>query len=150
MASLAARYAMLAPQMKPFSSALFKAQREYYGNHAVKRTVPDDAKCDVMMWRAFLSLLHLDAMGCARSLHSFRPNPPCVLIESDASLFGAGIGVSVRDKASGAYRLACYTHLVFQFEAHGDSSLQNTCEYLGILLGLLLIKLTGCVEPGFS
>ena len=150
MASLASRYAMLCRHMTPYTSALYKCVTGYNGSHSKVRKLSNAARADVAMWRTFLCLLHFDESRYARSLESFEERPPSVLIQYDACLEGFGVGVSQWVEQSQRFELLVYTSLTAPYEVTNDSSRQNTNEYMGIMLGLLLIKQTQCVPPGFA
>jgi hypothetical protein len=137
--------------MKPYTAALHRATTEYKGNHhAQPRRLPEQARCDIVMWRSFLCLLRFDPANFARPLESFRPRKPSVLIEYDASLEALGVGVSVLDPGAHHFRLVGYTQLVLPYKTSKDSSYQNTNEYAAVLLGLALIHQEHLVPPGFA
>lgn len=151
LASLASRYAMLCTQMKPFTTALYALIRFYDGNRTRKRVLSPLAQVDVTMWRSFLCLLHFDENNFARPLVSFTARAPSVLFEYDASLTGFGAGVSLFSAEKQRWEVACYASLPMPYPVdENDSSFQNSNEYLGIMLCLLLVKQTGCVAPGFT
>lgn len=150
MASYASRYATLCRQMKPYTSALYKCVPPYRGNRSVLLPLSERAKTDVVAWRAFLSLLHLEPARYARSLSTFRRRRPSVLIGYDASLFGFGVGVSALNHDGSQYELLGYTRLVIPYAVTNDSSFQNNNEYLAVLLGLALIKQEALVPRGFA
>jgi hypothetical protein len=149
MASLSSRYAMLCPHMVPYTSALHRAKSQYNGSHSALFCLPPLARADVELWRAFLCLLHFDSAQYSRSLYSFLPQPPSVLIEYDASLEGYGVGVSTWHAESGRFTLQGYTSLIAPFPVTDDSSRQNCQEYTAVMLGLLLAKKLG-IPAGFS
>lgn len=145
MASLASRYSALSRQMKPFTKALYDMVSSFQGCHASVRHLSSLAVTDVVMWRAFLCLIHFEEARVARPLSSFVPRPPTVLFGSDASLYGLGVGVSVLNEARNRYQLVAFARLNLPYKvSERDSSYQNTDEFLGILLGLLIVKQTGC------
>jgi hypothetical protein len=148
--SLASRYAMLCRHMTPHTSSLYKCIAGYKGNHNKTRKLSHHARADVAMWRAFLCLLHFDEARYARPLSSFIDRPPSVLIQYDACLEGFGVGVSSWSEDNERFELLVYTSLKAPYEVTNDSSRQNTNEYLGIMLGLLLIYQTKCVEKSFA
>jgi hypothetical protein len=135
--------------MVPYTSALHRAKKQYNGSHSALHCLPPLARADVELWRAFLCLLHFDPTSYARSLYSFLPRPPTILIEYDASLDGYGVGVSSWDPEIESFVLLGYTSLTAPFPVSDDSSRQNCQEYTAVLLGLLLAKRLG-VQPGFS
>eukprot|EP01034_Spumella_vulgaris_P028431 gene28431-biopygen24390 len=125
--------------MKPFTAALHRVAAKYEGNHhAHPRRLPQDARCDIIMWRGYLCLLLLQPANFARSLESLlRPCP--TVIEYNASL-ALGVEPSVLSPRTGRFRLKGYAHLVLPFMTDKDSSFQNTNEYAAVLLGLALIS----------
>lgn len=142
-ASLASRYSMLCRQMRPFTQSLYgflSATREQ--KHA-KRFLSERAKTDIQMWRAFLCQLDFNEAHYARSLESFRPRKPTVMIEYDASLGAYGVGVSVLDNLTSKYTLRAFASLGTPLGVRADSSYQNVCEYGAVVLGLLLAKHLG-------
>jgi hypothetical protein len=150
MASYASRYSVLCPQMKPYSAALHGAKKSYRGDRNVRHVLSAEARCDIVMWRAYLCLLRFDPANFARSLDSFRPRTATVKIEFDASLTGLSALISTRSGPEGPYRLVRYTSLTLPFAVTTDSSYQNTCEYLAVLLGLLLIRQERLAPRGFA
>jgi hypothetical protein len=135
--------------MVPYTSALHRAKKQFNGSHSALYCLPPLAQADVELWRAFLCLLHFDSALYARSLYSFLPRPPSVLIEYDASLEGYGVGVSIWDSGLEVFELLGYTSLVAPFPVSDDSSRQYCQEYTAVMLGLLLTKQLG-VAPEFS
>lgn len=151
MASLASRYAMLCTPMKCFTVELFKSQPEYRGNPNVRRRLKAAAKAEVIMWRAFLCLLHFDEKNHARDIYSFRERTrPTVKIEYDASLEGLACGISVWDTTTGAYRLLVHVAVDCPYPTGHDSSFQNTNEFLAVVLALAVIFQKKLVKPGFT
>jgi hypothetical protein len=149
MASLASRYAMLCDHMKPYTHTLHACKTLYSGGSQMKLELTPLAKTDVVMWRAFLALINFDTENYTRSIYSFNENPASVMLEYDASLFGFGVGVSLWSETNLRFELNCYCKLIKPYEVTNDSSNQNTHEYMAVMLGLLLIKMTKCAAPGF-
>jgi hypothetical protein len=75
----------------------------------------------------------------ARTLESFRPQAPTVIIMFDSSLTGSSILIT--DDTSGAFMGGGRAD--FPFHLNGDSSHQNTCEFITIVLGVVSIARTG-------
>jgi hypothetical protein len=150
-ASYASRYSILCRAMRPYTAALHRATTAYGGNHhAQPRTLTEHARCDVIMWRSYLCLLRMDTANFARSLESFRPRAPSVLIEYDASLEALGVGISVLRPGRSKFELVGYSQLVLPYKTDKNSSYQNTNEYAAVLLGLALIKQEHLVQGGFA
>lgn len=151
MASLASRYAVLCKQMKPFTHALHSLVAGYAGSHVVRRELSENARSDVVMWRAFLCLLQFREDTYARTFESFAPRGATVVIEYDASLVGFGVGVSEWCAQSRRFELRRYCRLDMPYEVdEHDSSFQNANEYMAVMLGLLMIRETGCIAPDFA
>jgi hypothetical protein len=151
MASYASRYAVLSRAMKPYTAALHADAAMFKGNHHARpRRLSQLAKCDIVMWRAFLCLLRLDPANFARPLESFRKKKPSVLIEYDASLTGLGLGVSLWDEATSSFGLVAYTGVILPYKTNKKSAYQNTKEYTAVLLGLALIEQEQLVPRGFA
>ena len=139
MSSLAIRLSELCPVMRPYTSHLSADAHGFSSaKPGVRHSTSPDTRCEIAMWRAFLILLRTEAVRVVRPLHSFRPTPPTVRIEYDASLTGLAAGVSVYCHHSSQFLLLAYTATPVPFDAGTDSSYQNTCEFLAVLLGLLL------------
>jgi hypothetical protein len=151
MASYASRYAVLSRPMKPYTAALHADAALFKGNHHARpRHLSLAAKCDIVMWRAYLCLLQLDPTNFARPLESFRDRPTTVLIEYDASLTALGVGVSIWNPTEHRFQLRAYTSLILPYKTNNDSSYQNTKEYSAVLLGLALIKQERLTVGGFA
>ena len=139
MSSLAIRLSELCPYMRPYTSRLTAASHGFgQVSLAALHSTSVSTRCDIALWRAFLVLLHLEVVSIVRPLASFRPTPATVRIEYDASLTGLAAGVSVYDPVTGQFALRAYAAVPVPFPTNSDPSFQNTCEFLAILLGLLL------------
>lgn len=134
MASHASRLSMLCPFMAPFTRNLYTASTLFDPLQPCSlRELGEGAQGDVTMWQAFLIIMRAPTTLFRRSIHSFRLAPPTMTFEYDASLEGLGVGIS-----SSTTGLLAYTAVDVPFATHKDASNQNTCEYMAILLGLLL------------
>ena len=96
----------------------------------------------VLIWRAALVLLHLYEAEYSLPLEFFRMLILAYEIEFDASLTGLGFLLfslrdGVRDKLIGC------GEVVFPFNCNQKSDYQNTCEFIGVLLGLLSLAQRG-------
>lgn len=137
MASLASRCSLLARQMRPYTKALYDCASLYASSHIARR-LSGPATSDVCMWRAFLVAAHFDCERLARPIVSFLPRAASVRMEYDASLTAFAVGVSVLDGAR--VRLLAFAALASPFPATEESRLQNTYEFLAVVLGLLLAR----------
>jgi hypothetical protein len=144
LASRASRAAMLCPHMAAFTRDLFGGMTFYKGDRGKKRMLSAGAKHEVLMWRAYLVQLMWDPLKFARSMESFRSRPADILLEFDASLTGFGVQVS-RHEADG-WRALAHVGTEHDFgEVNGElySGRQNLCEYMAVMLGLLLLRQVG-------
>jgi hypothetical protein len=80
----------------------------------------------------------------ARPFTSFTRPPPSFILNYDASLTGLGVRISKKAISSEQYSLVAFTSMSITFPGiKGDPSYQNMCEYLAVLLGLLLLRHMG-------
>jgi len=94
------------------------------------------------MWRAFLCLIVFDEKRYTRSIASFRKQPATFIIEYDASLTGLGVIVHpMQDGIKGQIKV--WSSIQFPFDTLKNSSFQNTCEYLAVVAGMLLLYAEG-------
>jgi hypothetical protein len=74
----------------------------------------------------------------SRKLVSFRAEVSLLRIEYDASLTGAGFIISSRVGES-SFSALQYTGITFPFDLHADSSFQNSCEFIAVVLALYVV-----------
>ena len=149
MASLASRYTQINVLMKVHVGALYQFQQSF-PSHSARRRLPEAARVEVLLWRAFLLSLSVNPASFARPFRSFRARPATHTIEYDASLTGMGVLVWQGGLVGTPRVLLGYAVLPSPFMATTDSSYQNTYEYLAILLGLLLSKSLGIRDGVFA
>ena len=139
MASLASRYTQINVLMKVHVGALYQFQQSFL-SHSARRRLPEAARVEVLLWRAFLLSLSVNPASFARPFRSFRARTATHTIEC-----WAGMGVlGWQGGLVGPPRILLgYAVLPSPFMATTGSSYQNTYEYLAILLGLLLSKSLG-------
>jgi hypothetical protein len=140
LSSLSSRIALLCRYMRPFTRAL-AVEAAVITSPTIRHRLSSRAQCDVALWRAFLLLLRLGAPAVVRPISSFRHDPPAVLMRYDASLHTVAVGVY--EMHGTEERLLSFAALPLPFPVSSDSSRQNTCEYLAVVLGLLLLRLLG-------
>ena len=160
LASWASRYSLICRPLSPFVHGFyrnipydeiewrkretvvskFKSNSRGYRNFEVEWN--EEAKLDVILWRAFLCLAHLRPEGFARPIHSFRKAQANLSIEFDASLDGFGF-ITGRDiRFSKTPAVWCgYMH-TYDFDRR-DSSYQNTMEYIAVVLAIGSLILSG-------
>jgi hypothetical protein len=129
--------------MKPYTAAFYAMTTYYGGSSSALRKMSALAIMDVQMWRAFLCLLAFDEKNYARTIESFRVQVPLFKIEYDASLTGLGVVISQRNGVGQDWIIVQYLVLKFPFQVNGDSSYQNTCEFLALITGVYVIWLMG-------
>ena len=132
---------MICRVMRPFCGALHRLS---HGRKERQATffLSEEAKIAIRGWRAMLCLVHLDEQRFTRSLDSFRDEVPSYVIEFDASLTGAGI---IWFNKAGNGTEVCMGASAVDLSGlgfGGDSSYQNTSEYIGAILGIIrLVKM---------
>jgi hypothetical protein len=101
----------------------------------------EEAKMEIRMWRAWMYLLSVDPDSYARPFLTFRPRSPSYVITTDGSLGQIGI-IIYKMTQEGEACVGCSAVSIADFGFGVDSSYQNTCEYIGMVLGVLaLVKL---------
>ena len=140
-ASLASRYALVCPEMKPYTGYLYEAMQ---GKHdaAIITLRPEAAAC-IARFRAFFCQLVLEPERFRRKLSDLTTKPPAVVIEFDSSLIGTGFKISeLSGQGQTMEKLTIVTGIETPFELNGDSSYQNTMEFIAVImaLGMLVSK----------
>ena len=137
LASWASRYSSVSRFMRPFTTDLYRAMGGTNRKNS-SRHLDDDAKFCVRLWRCCLCLMELKSnKEFSRSMHSYLPQSSKYLVEFDGSL--TGVGMVLYRMCLGATVLWKVARFVFPFDLAGDSSYQNTCEFIAITLA------TGCL-----
>lgn len=138
LASLARRYSQGIKGMKPFVYPLFHASR---GSPNVRtRRLGAEARFCIHLWRCASLLLYLFPTEMAVPLHHMAPQRHdwSLRIWSDAG--PQKLGVRIDEGRDDAWIAFSSYHLPFDAT---DPSYQNTREYMGLLLGLLMIATLG-------
>ena len=141
LASWSSRYTQILRALHPCTVSLF-AQIAGMQNMEATMEWKADARVAVLIWRAALVLLHLYETEYSLPLEFFRVMILAYEVEYDASLTGLGFLLfslrdGVRDKLVGC------GEVVFPFDCRKESDYQNTCEFIGVLLGLLALAQRG-------
>jgi hypothetical protein len=141
LASYLERYSVICRILRPFLSCLYRLIKVSYGLH---RNFPfsEEAKTEVRMWRAWLYLLSVDTKSYSRPFHTFREREPEYVITTDGSLGQVGV-IVYRLTESGEACVGCCAVSIATFGFKDDSSYQNTCEYIGMVLGVLVLVRLG-------
>jgi hypothetical protein len=140
LASYLERYSVICRILRPFMSCLYRLMKECYG---LRRDFPfsEEAKTEIRMWRGWMYLLSVDTDSYARPFVTFRPRPPSYVVTTDGSLGQIGI-IIYQITQEGETCVGCSAVSIADFGFGDDSSYQNTCEYIGMVLGVLaLVKL---------
>jgi hypothetical protein len=148
-ASRASRYVTVCPHMKPYTSSFYDMIKEFHGNTWVLKHLTDNCKEDLQMWKAFLCILIPFETRFARSLLSFREEDPTIKLEYDASL--TGLGIILSEHKQDAWTIVQHIGIEFPFGEliKNDSSYQNSCEFIAIVIGLYLTALLGYRDFGY-
>jgi hypothetical protein len=102
----------------------------------------EDARVAVLIWRAALVLLHLYEKEYSLPLEFFRVLILTYEVEYDASLKGLGFLLFILRNGVRERLIGC-GEVVFPFDCKNESDYQNTCEFIGVLLGLLSLAQMG-------
>jgi len=145
--SWSARYTIILRCLKPFTSILYRESGG--GRHRNRNAsihLSELGKMCILAWRATLVLLRLRETTYARPIESFRRDDPLFVVEYDGCLTGVGIIlrdtslVSDEDRSAGILGI---TSLDFEFDLMQDSSYQNTCEFIGVIVGVAMLVQMG-------
>lgn len=129
-ASLACRYSRGLRGMRPFVRPFFNMMKT---THHKAREPSADAWTSILMWQAVIICLIISPGPMAVSLYSFaKVSSNEVHLISDAGPVALGLAIYLYDKCIG------YVSYVLPFSAQ-DPSYQNCREYMGHLLGKILI-----------
>ncbi len=142
LASYLERYSVICRILRPFLSCLYRLIRESWGLHR-QFVFSEEAKAEVRMWRAWLYLLSVDTKSYARPFYTFRAREPEYIITTDGSLGQLGIIVYKLTEGGGEACAGCCAVSIATFGFGDDSSYQNTCEYIGMVLGVLVLVRLG-------
>ena len=147
LASWCSRYSLILQVLKPLSATL-------HGEHVgwKKRNVmkfwSQDAILVIWIWRAFLMLIAVYPEKYARPILSFKSRPTIFRVEFDASLEGLGIVISINENMSWTTFRAVSVDTPYLLK--GDSSYQNTMEFMAMVLAVCLIRSLGFYDLGID
>ena len=132
----AARYALILRPLRALTGVLFAA---HGGNASRNKSLflRPEAKIAIEVWRATIVLLGLAPQRFAKTMTSFLPQSPALTIRFDSSL--QGLGFLLTNDVSGG--LMGGGQAAFPFDLHGDSSYQNTCEFIAVVLGVMMMMM---------
>ena len=151
--SWATRYSEICRALKPFVHSFYRNipymkvdWKKYKKGHGTFRNISvewkSEAMLDVLLWRAFLCLSHLRPEGFARPIASFRHAAASLSIEFDASLEGFGFITGREIKMIRKRSVWCGFMHDYGFK-EGDSSYQNSMEFIAVVLAIGSLVLNG-------
>jgi len=148
LASWSSRYQLVLRHTRSLTTLLY-AQICGITNRNISKFISPEGQQAIRLWRMLLVLSNLDETQFTRSLHSFRDLTPTVCIEYDASLTGIGIYLSVMDKGISVTDIG-YGSFKFPFDLHQDPSNQNVCEFIAVVVALVILIQRGYTNTTIS
>jgi hypothetical protein len=158
LASWSNRYSLVCRWMRPFSSYLYSASSGFH-NLETMLEVSDDMRIIMDLWIMFLVLMELEPARFTRPITTFRKSALSLHVNLDASLTGIGLIMtrpvdSVYDSEYDPSRSGLQDHrAVFAVSGYelpyllgGDSSYQNTVEFIAIVVSLLVVASLGLLN----
>ena len=141
LASLSSRYALVCRLMRPFCGALYGEMKGLRKRNISKLLSEESIRC-IEMWRIFLVLMELDyESGYRRPFDSFRLRESSFLLEYDASLEGLGLVIfKLEDEEELLWKVVA---VGLPYELEGNSSYQNTVEFIAVVLAFACLGTLG-------
>ena len=108
------RYAQISPHMKPHTISFhrdvagFSSARSPFVTHRLSAGSRDD----ILIWRAFLTMVAAAPEAYARPLESFRQRPHTVIFGMDGCLTGMGAYVALKDPYTPGVRLVSFIQIL--------------------------------------
>jgi hypothetical protein len=150
LASWCSRYANIVTWLKPFSRELYRAIRGLT-NQSMKLNLKNKkSKIQhiINMWIQQLISVKLNVREFGRGFDSFKLNDSEVVMEFDASLEGFGVALYNVNNNVLMYGFKFYKKNLFGI--NGDSSFQNSMEFIAVVLGLFWAYSLGLPFRNFS
>ena len=148
LASWGSRYRVVCPYLNAFHRDIYFAYKGK-GRH-VSVILPARARRAIRLWRVILVLLHFNQDRFARPMRSFKLVIAKAIIESDSSLGGAGCLVYMRDRSGNETVVGGSAGSLAILGFGDDSSFQNCCEFIGLIFGILTLRLLGYGDTEFE
>ena len=147
LASWCSRYAIILPALKPLSVTL---HGEHAGmrNRKAKKRLSSEAKLVCWIWRVFLILIALKPDVFSRKIMSFHNYASTIRVEYDASLTGLGLVISRKCEVNWINLKA--GSLLVPYNLLGNSSFQNTMEFMAVALSVCIIRALGYSNFGLD
>ena len=141
LASWSSRYTQILRALQPCTVSLY-SQIAGMRNMEATMTLHEDTRTAILLWRASLLLLYLFEDVYALPLDRFRCRKVSYDVEYDASLLGLGYLIYILFDGQRGRLVGC-GQVRFPFDCRRDSSFQNSCEFLALLLGILTLAQMG-------
>jgi hypothetical protein len=144
LASYASRYTTVLQPLTPFTTLLY-SQTNGLKNLDAYISLTESTQVAVWIWRATLLHLVLHPTSFSRPLDSFRDDVPHYLIEYDSSLEGTGLLIEPLTNRDNPHLIPTTLcgQACFPFDCAGDSSYQNTCELIPVVIGCVELATRG-------
>jgi hypothetical protein len=144
LAAYAARYAAVLRHAKPLTTILYQEfLRQPNRRGSIPGLSPQGCQA-IQMWRIILVMQNIARGESFRAkMTSFRTRERQVLLQFDASLTGAGLGLLQVQPAPGPPIVLGYRKAMFPFSLGRDSSYQNFAEFLAVVLGEIELAMRG-------
>eukprot|EP01036_Dinobryon_divergens_P033333 gene33333-43096_t len=139
LASLASRYSAICQPILPFKRRLHAA----YAGDIWCHTLDGPEQRAVFIVRALLVLCVLSEGSFSRTFASFQPSSASLVLNFDSSLSGIGVIYYERTDGAALLPLGGFTGSLTPFAFGDDSSFQNTCEFIGVVVALWGMKKLG-------
>lgn len=147
LASWSSRYSLIFQTLKPLSATLH-CEHSGFRKRNIRKLLSEDAILVVWIWRSFLVLLAIHPDRYSRPIFSFKSKPTTFFVEFDASLEGLGIVISfIKNNTPTTYRVAS---IDTPFLLLGDSSYQNTMEFMAMVFSTCLVRYLGHRDVGID
>jgi hypothetical protein len=142
LASWASRYVTIVRWMKPFNSYLHSLTAGMSNLNSMLR-INETTHQICVLWVSFLMLMEINPIQFTRKFDQFLSIKPILHVNVDASLTGIGIILShiMPDGSLSVMRVSGFNT---PFELEGDSSNQNTMEFIAVICAIML-----CCRLGF-
>jgi len=134
--SWGSRYSAVIRFMRPYTNDLFTAMGGKGGNGYTARRLDAKTRNCLHLWRCCLCMMGLRSESkFSRLMISYVPSAPKYLVEFDGSLTGVGV-IIFKLNMMGNEQLWKVARFVFPFDLGCDSSYQNTCELIALVMAV--------------
>jgi hypothetical protein len=148
LASWASRYVTIVRFMKPFNSYLHSLTAGKTNLNSML-LIDSQARQICNLWVSFLMLMEIKPMLFTRTFNQFTSMAPTIHINVDASLTGIGIIISQMN-GDNSLSVIAVTGFHTAYNLEGDSSYQNSMEFIAVTCALALCVRLGMHSIGIS